>query len=107
MSVKKLDAQSEYPARVEKCSARNCAFNGGNQCRARAITIGEGVMTKCDTFLPSFHRVDEKTQVAQVGACKVSTCAHNEDLECRAKQVRIGNLNGEPGCMDFVARFPW
>jgi hypothetical protein len=107
MSARILDSQTVCPARVEKCSARNCVYNGANQCRAQAITVGEGMMTKCDTYMPSLLHVDEKTQTASVGACKVSSCAHNQDFECRAKQVRIGQLNGQPGCLDFIARFPW
>jgi hypothetical protein len=102
-----FEEPSECLARVEKCSTKNCAYNSSNQCHANAITVGEGMMTKCDTYLPSLLHVDEKTRVAHVGACKVSTCAYNEDFECRAKQVRMGQVNGQPGCLEFASRFPW
>ncbi|HEX4923444.1 MAG TPA: DUF1540 domain-containing protein [Bdellovibrionales bacterium] len=90
--------------KVDRCNARSCAFNGSNQCRALAITVGEGIMTKCDTFMPSLMHIDEKSRVGCVGACKVTSCALNKNFECTAKQVRIGQINGQPGCLDFVSR---
>ncbi len=36
-------------AEVAECAAVDCAYNRDSMCRARAITVGDGVEPNCDT----------------------------------------------------------
>jgi hypothetical protein len=92
-------------AAVAECAVRDCAYNVTGDCRARAITIGDGIHPACDTFVrtaggPS----DETIPPGGVGACKVSGCRHNRGLECHAASIRVGFHGDHPDCMTFAAR---
>jgi hypothetical protein len=86
---------------VAECDVRECAYNTGDRCHARAITIGDGLHPACDTFVRSPGRMERSAAIAGVGACKVSSCAHNSDLECQALSIRVGYHGDHPDCLTF------
>jgi hypothetical protein len=88
---------------VDACDARDCAFNKGGNCHARAITVGDGVHPGCDTFLPSGEH-SRRTDRASVGACKVKGCKYNDDLECQAQAIRLGRRSNGIECLTFTSR---
>lgn len=94
-------------SQIEKCSARDCVYNNSSHCRAERICVGEGKMTKCETFMPSLVHVGKSADDGRVGKCEVQSCALNETGECRARKIRIGQLNGQPGCLDYVPKIAW
>ncbi len=65
-------------AEVAECAAVDCAYNSDRMCRARAITVGDGVEPQCDTAYNTGLHTRART-IAGVGACKVSQCRHNND----------------------------
>jgi hypothetical protein len=81
---------------VGTCFVSECAYNAGQHCRARAITVGDGVHPGCDTFLDATPHARETGHQAGVGACKVSACQHNDDYECMADQIAVGH--GDTAC---------
>jgi hypothetical protein len=89
---------------VTECAVRECAYNSGQHCHARAITIGDGLHPACDTFVLSREHCDDGVKAAGVGACKVSTCVHNRHLECEAPSIRVGYHDDHPDCMAFAER---
>ena len=40
---------------VMKCEVNDCAYNMDNCCHAIAITIGDSMHPRCDTFCPVFN----------------------------------------------------
>ena len=86
---------------VAECDVHECAYNAGEHCHARAITIGDGLHPACDTFVRSDARRDDGVPSASVGACKVSACAHNRALTCRASSIHVGHHGDHPDCMTF------
>ncbi len=93
--------QIEMPS-IAECSVAECAYNVDNNCRARAITIGDGVHPGCDTFVQHQH-VKNAGQAAGLGACKVTTCRYNQDCECMGDRVRIGLVAGTAACLSYNA----
>jgi hypothetical protein len=94
----------ELPS-VADCAVRECAYNMTGSCRARAITIGDGIHPACDTFLrTASEHSDEPDASAGVGACKISGCRHNRSLECSAPSIRVGYHSDHPDCLTFAAR---
>lgn len=87
---------------VAECSATECAYNMGERCHARAITIGDGVHPGCDTFLKATVHTQERQHIAGVGACKVTACLHNEDYECCADHVDVGLEDDTVRCMSYA-----
>ena len=92
---------------VGECSVAECAYNSGNCCHARAITVGDGIHPGCDTFLVATPHSRDTGRHAGVGACKVSACAHNDDYECTAQQIAVGHP-GQAGhaacCLTYQQR---
>ena len=74
---------------VSVCSVLSCAYNVESSCRAKAITVGDGVHPGCDTFTRSKRHAPGDTPVAGVGACKVAICRYNRELECEAPSIRV------------------
>ena len=97
MTMKKFSI--EMP-QVNGCEMTKCAYNLDNMCRARAITVGDGVKAMCDTFFTATPHSSGK-YTAGVGACKVSTCSFNSDYECQADGVSIAMENKQAKCMTF------
>ncbi|HPD47779.1 MAG TPA: DUF1540 domain-containing protein [Anaerohalosphaeraceae bacterium] len=91
-------------ATVQKCDVTDCAYNINNSCCTPAITIGDEVMPRCDTFCRSQSRGGDAGCTASVGACKVSQCMYNESLECQASAISVGYQSDEPMCLTFSAR---
>jgi hypothetical protein len=89
-------------ALVAACAVRDCAYNIGGTCHARAITVGHGVSPACDTFLRSRDHCEDGPDVAGVGACKVSICRHNHALECQAPAIVVGYHDSRPDCLTFA-----
>lgn len=87
---------------VNTCNQRMCAYNKGNACHARAITIGDGLSPMCDTFFISKAHCNDTSHLAGVGACKVSACTHNSDFECQAELIDVAVAGGEVKCMTFA-----
>lgn len=92
----------EMPA-VAECNASECAYNVDGNCRARAITIGDGVHPGCDTFFVA-SRHTRSLQMAGVGACKVVGCRHNDDFECQAQSIRVDRGTDGVECATFDER---
>ena len=91
-------------SKVRKCEVSDCAYNMGDICHTMAITVGDGMNPRCDTFCQLGIRGGKASFLAGVGACKVAGCTYNTDLECAATEVCIGYKDDEPNCMTFRAR---
>ena len=89
---------------VSACSVLSCAYNVESSCRAKAITVGDGVHPGCDTFTRSRRHAPGDMPVAGVGACKVKGCRYNDDYECQASAIRVGRRLNVVECMTFAAR---
>ncbi len=89
---------------VSKCMVSECCYNGGSQCHARAITIGDSVHPGCDTFMAGSAHTKKTQQIAGIGACKTASCKHNEDFECMADSIQVGMIRSEANCMTFALR---
>ncbi len=89
---------------VSKCEVNDCAYNLDKMCHAMAITIGDGINPKCDTFCQSMKKGGDISCVASVGACKVSSCIYNSGLECQASEISVGYKGQEPDCLTFQSR---
>lgn len=87
---------------VSTCDITDCAYNRGNNCHARAITIGDGVHPGCDTFFSNDTHTRETGRIAGVGACKIDTCSYNEDFECSAESIEVSQDNFGVRCMTFT-----
>ena len=90
-------------AEVSGCAATQCAYNVGGDCKAQAITVGDGVHPACDTFIQAESHHTDWTGHAGVAACKVSACRHNRDYECRADGIRVDRHDGHADCVTFEA----
>lgn len=89
---------------VKKCDVNNCGFNVGNNCHAKAITIGDSANPGCDTFFDSGSHTNETKRIAGVGACKVSSCKYNNDFECSASNITVGFVDSKINCRTFTPR---
>jgi hypothetical protein len=89
---------------VQVCEVRSCAYNAGQTCHARAITVGEGIHAACDTFFASDRHTRDTSSSAGVGACKVTGCRYNSDFECSAETIRVGLHDAHADCLTFVSR---
>ena len=89
---------------VGECTVAECAYNSGNCCHARAITVGDGVHPGCDTFLAAEPHCRELVRHAGVGACKVSSCLHNDDYACTAEQIAVGHAGQGASCLTYQQR---
>ena len=87
--------------RVNKCEVTDCAYNKDKCCHAMAITVGNTVHPKCDTFCQSMVQGGDLACIAGVGSCKVSSCKFNKHLECQAPGIWVGYRQDEPDCMTF------
>ncbi len=94
---------------VQNCSVSECAYNAGNGCHAKAITIGDNSNPACDTyFCASTPSAGEHTgnpgPAAGVGACKVDGCRHNKDYECMAEAISVGHRVDHVNCLTYAPR---
>ncbi len=87
--------------KVMKCEISDCSYNMDNSCHAMAITIGNGMLPRCDTFCKSAMKGGDANCMACVGACKTSSCSYNSNLECEATAITVGYKGQEPNCMTF------
>lgn len=89
---------------VAECSVQECAYNTGQRCHARAITVGDAVHPGCDTFLGGSAHSKARERNAGVGACKVSACQYNDDFECVTEQIIVGHSSNEVRCLTYQHR---
>ena len=89
---------------VSECSVIECAYNVGQACHARAITVGDGLHPGCDTFLSNHAHTRSVSTLAGVGACKVSACRYNDDFECSASDIRVGYKDDDIDCLTYRPR---
>ena len=90
---------------VKRCDAEECAYNKGRQCHALAITVGDEMHPRCDTFCAYSFKGGDSTQVGRVGACKVSDCTYNEKLECSASSIYVGpHMQKDFDCKTYEKR---
>ncbi len=89
---------------VTKCDAVACAYNTGNTCHAKAITIGDFIFPDCDTYLPVDGHAELITPLAGVGACKVKNCKFNRDYECTTESIQVGRIEKTIRCMTYQPR---
>ena len=87
--------------KVTKCEMSDCSYNADKECHAMAITIGDAVHPKCDTFFQSMIKGGGGDCVAGVGAYKVSSCVFNASFECQASGISVGYRESEPDCLMF------
>ena len=85
---------------VMGCSIRECAYNTGLMCHARAVTMGDAYDHLCDTMLVSATHTHRKGG-AGVGACRAITCANNDDFECQADGIAVSMTGGQALCGTF------
>lgn len=90
----------EMPS-VSKCTATQCAYNSGQKCHAKAITVGDEQNPGCDTFFQVSGHSREVSRIAGVGACKISVCQYNSDYECAAQNIEVGVSKGSIQCLTF------
>ena len=88
-------------SKVSKCDVTDCAYNMNDACHAMAITIGDTVTPRCDTFCQSTIAGGDAGCFASVGACKVFGCTYNRHLECQAPEICVGYKGTEPDCLTF------
>ena len=88
-------------SKVMKCEVSDCSYNEQNCCQTMAVTIGDGIHPKCDTFCCSTMKGGQSGCTAGVGACKVSSCTYNSGLECSAPGISVGYKENEPDCLTF------
>jgi len=93
----------EIPA-VQACDATPCAYNAEGNCRAVAITVGDGIHAACDTFFASDQHARNVSHAAGVGACKVTGCRYNSDLECSAGAIHVNVHANHADCATFMPR---
>lgn len=86
---------------VNECTAKDCAYNDDQSCRALAITVGDPTRAQCDTFTTANGRGGDPSAVGHVGACKMSDCQHNVDLECQAPGISVGAKQGVVDCLTY------
>lgn len=86
---------------VNGCSVQRCGYNADGGCHARAITVGDGVHPKCDTYVEVTEHTSARSK-AGVGACKVSGCRHNRDLECEAPFIQVTSHGDHADCSTFA-----
>jgi hypothetical protein len=90
---------------VSECLVTACAYNTGNSCHARAITVGDtAIHPGCDTFLDSAPHSKAKQRNAGVGACKATACRHNDDYECMTDQISVGYASNSVCCLTYQNR---
>jgi hypothetical protein len=89
---------------VSECSVEECAYNKDSMCHAMAITIGDSVHPRCDTFCTSVSMGLDTSCMAGVGACKTTACSHNLGLECGASGISVGINHDEIDCLTFEGR---
>ena len=87
---------------VKECAVTKCVYNLKEQCHARAITVGDGMIPNCDTFYNASPHTKEK-RTAGVGACKVAGCTYNADYECQADGIIIGIEDNQAKCLSYTA----
>ena len=85
---------------ITSCAEKQCSYNLDGHCHATAITVGDGTLANCDTFVVGPGHVRDTVRPAGVGACKVTTCKHNDDLECQAPQIQVGRHD----CLTFTRK---
>jgi hypothetical protein len=88
---------------IEKCEAKECAFNRASKCHAFAIQVGgpDDPRPNCDSFYKTKTECGKEENIAGVGVCKVLTCKLNELLMCLAPQVNVQVYNGQPECATY------
>lgn len=89
---------------VSKCDVTDCSYNQNKQCHTPAITVGDSVNPRCDTFCHSMKKGGSTNISASVGACKVEICKFNNMLECQAGEITVGYQGNEPDCLTFKPR---
>ena len=90
-------------AKILKCEVSDCSYNVEQICHALAITVGDGVHPRCDTFFRSGVKGGDMSCIGGVGACRVSSCTYNNSLECRALEICVGYQGDEVDCLTFKA----
>lgn len=90
--------------KVTNCDVEDCAYNIDEECHAMAITIGDSLNPKCDTFCQSIMKGGDVSSIAGVGACKVSSCTYNISLECQAAEICVGYKGSDPDCLTFNSK---
>ena len=88
-------------SKVIKCEISDCAYNVDDCCHTMAITVGDSMNPKCDTFCQSSIKGGDVGCMAGVGACKVSACINNSNLECCSPGISVGYKNQEVDCLTF------
>lgn len=89
---------------VSHCEVSDCTYNVGDNCHARAITVGNGIHPGCDTFFTQGNHIQHAEQIAGIGACKVAGCKFNSDFECMTTSIKVGRVKSQATCMTFTAR---
>lgn len=87
--------------KVTKCDVNDCAYNMDSNCHAMAITIGDSMDPRCDTFCQSMAKGGDSGSIAGVGACKVASCMYNTGLECQATEICVGYKGQDVDCLTF------
>lgn len=89
---------------VKTCEVVCCSFNNHNSCHALAVTIGDGIHPKCDTFVQEGSDGGRETST-RVGACKVASCFHNKKLICQTGFIDIVFKDMHSYCKKFQPKY--
>jgi hypothetical protein len=87
--------------KVLQCQVAECAYNMDNTCHALAVTIGDAMKPRCDTFCRCSEKGGDPTSIAVVGACKMASCMYNKSLECSATSISVGFMEKDIDCLTF------
>jgi hypothetical protein len=90
--------------KVAKCDITECAYNHEKMCHASAITVGNGLHPRCETFFSRSQKGGDIGAIGKVGACKSANCEYNQNLECQAPEINVGCQGSEVDCLTFEAR---
>ena len=89
---------------VNKCEAKECAYNLNQKCHARGITVGDAQQRHlCDTMWQDKGHT-RRAESAGVGACRQTSCKHNDDLECQADGINVKVVGTQAQCGTFTVR---
>jgi len=92
-------------AKVQDCSALDCAHNQTWKCLAPVISVGKQGIPTCDTFDPTGTVESAAVPGQGVGACDIYSCLRNRDLNCIAYSIKVRFEEGSPRCKSYKNRY--
>jgi len=92
-------------AKVQDCSALDCAYNRTWKCSAPVISVGRLGIPTCDAFDPAGTGESAAESGQGVGSCEMYMCLHNRELNCIAYTIKLRFEDGAPRCKTYKNRY--